>query len=503
MSQSPIISFPEHLRRLAVHYASKVAAQDDLGSLTYGELGEAMEAVAAALVAAGVKKGDRVATAMQPSLAHMVVILGCLARGAIPCPLNTRLTASEFAAYLEPIAPALIIADADNAPAVRGLATPMIELAAANRAGGLSARLVEVWAAKGPVELIAPEDIALIMPTGGTTGTPKGAYYTHGALCLFLGACAWNEGRLTRDTELYFSPFFHVSIVTGWMCTLYVGGSVQLIGAFSAPASLKAIAGGATFLMGAATMFQTLRQHPDFASTDRSKIRFLSVGAMAATPELIDTLLADFPNAQLRHGYGATEYGPVTYIPHEALIAGRRSGVGLVQLGCKFTVVDEALQPLPVGEIGELVVDCSWRASGYWGRPAETAETFTALGVRLGDLGFLDAGGWVTIAGRRKEMIISGGENIFPNEVEAVLSKHPAVREICVYGAKHDHSGERVEAAVVVALGADLSLEQLVAFGREHLGGYKLPKRLRVLETLPLTPNNKPDRRRLTAEAQA
>jgi len=153
--------------------------------------------------------------------------------------------------------------------------------------------------------------------------------------------------------------------------------------------------------------------------------------------------------------------------------------------------------------LGEIVVACAWQVIGYWGREEETAATFTTEGVRLGDLGRIDPDGWITIAGRKKEMIISGGENIFPNEVEAVLSRHPAVQDISIYGVTDDYWGERVEAAVVLKPGADLTQQELADFGRAELGGYKLPKSLRIIEAIPLTPNNKPDRLNLRRQSEA
>ena len=491
------------LAKHAAHYGVKPAAIDQAGELTYAELWAAIGAAAGGFRDAGVRPGDRVCTAMHPSLAHLVLILGCMAAGAVPCPLNIRLTTAEFTRFLEPIAPALIVADPDHRPRIEGLAPKVVVLDAAEAPRPIAERMQPLWSRSPGWAPLAETDLALIIPTGGTTGVPKGAISTHRGIYLWLASCALNGGRTARDVELFFSPFFHISIVTGWMATLFSAGTVRILRAFSVEQSLEAIDRGATFLMGAPTMFTALRRHPDFPHVDRSSVRVIAVGSMAITTAFVEEIIEEYPRARLKHGYGATEFGPVTGMLHEDFLAGRLIGVGRALQGCRIKIMDEALREVPAGEIGELVVSCPWQTIGYWGREEESAATFTAEGVRLGDLGAIDAGGWIEIAGRKKEMIISGGENIFPNEVEAVLSRHPAVRDITVYGVKDDYWGERVEAAVVLQPGAALTQAELAQFGRSELGGYKLPKTMRILEAIPLTPNNKPDRRRLSQEAEA
>lgn len=498
----PLI-FTEQLRKLAVHHGRKEAVIDHGGVLDYQELWSAIEAVAGGLQAAGVRPGDRVATAMAPSAPHLVVILGCMAAGAIATPLNIRLTSAEFRRFLAPIKPVLIICDAEHAEKASDLGAPVQVLADADAQGSIRDRLAGLWSETAPTTVPGELDIALIIPTGGTTGVPKGAMFTHRGIFLWSASCSYNAGRLREDVELFFSAFFHISIITGWMSTLFAAGTTRILRAFSAEEALDAIEQGATFMMGAPTMYTMLQRHPDFGRIDRSRMRFMAIGSTAMTEEFVLQLRSDFPNARLRHSYAATEFGPVSGMLHDDFLAGRLSGVGRALQNCRLTVVDDQLRPLPAGEIGELVVASPWQTVGYWGMPEETAATYTPIGVRLGDLGRIDADGWISIAGRKKEMIISGGENVFPNEVEAVLSRHPAIGDISVYGVKDPHWGERVEAAVTLKPGAALTHADLVAFGRTQLGGYKLPKSMRVVDAIPLTPNNKPDRRRLAQEAEA
>jgi fatty-acyl-CoA synthase len=167
----------------------------------------------------------------------------------------------------------------------------------------------------------------------------------------------------------------------------------------------------------------------------------------------------------------------------------------------QITTVTDAGEPVAAGEPGHVVVRCPWQASGYVGRPEESAAAFTPAGVRLADLGAFDDDGWLTLLGRQSDMVITGGENVFPAEIEAVLVRHPDVAEVVVIGVPDDQWGERVEAAVVARAGASVTTQSLRDFGRRELAAYKLPRSICVLDRIPLTPNHKPDRRALQAAA--
>lgn len=503
MIRSEPLLYTNHLRKYALGIGEKLALCDESGAATYAALWDAVEAAAAALIGLGVAKGDRVATAMTASLPHAVAILGCMAAGAVPCSVNTRLSAAEVATFLQPIAPALILYDEAHAALVASLPYPLCQLGSAHQAGALEERMAPLCHRRGALPELEESDFAIIVPTGGTTGTPKGVANTHRGLFLWLSACCFNASRVAQDVELYASPFFHVTALAGWMTTLFAGGTVRFLRKFSVEASIDAIAEGASVLLGVTSTFLALREHPRFYSIDRTRVRALSIGSMATAPGLIAELRRDFPNARMRHTFGATEFGPVAAITHEDFVMGRLEGVGRPTPGNRIIAVDPDLRPVPPGEVGELVVANPWQMVCYWGRPEETEVTFTPLGVRSGDLGRIDRDGWITIVGRKKDMIVTGGENVFPNEVEAVLRHHPAIRDISVYGAKDRYWGERVEAAIVLQPGARLTAEALSQFGLAGLGGYKLPKRIRIVDEIPLTTNGKPDRLRLRREAKA
>lgn len=492
----------EHLSLLSMAQPNKPALQDDFGMLTYAELDEAIKAFGSALLARGVRSGDRVALAMSPSLAHAVAILGCMASGAIACVVNVRLAQVEIHKYLDRLKPALAIADPIYAEKVQGLVRVEV-IEGINSRMEISRRLHPLWSSERRTTIPSEDDPCLIFPTGGTTGIPKGAVYSQRSIWLQLASSTLNCGRASCDKEVFSSPFFHVGILSGWMSTLFSGGTSRILPGFDVDAVLEAISAGATFMMGGPTTFARLRAHPSFEAIDRSRIQRVRLGTAAADPAFIKTLFEDFPNARLLYVYGTTEFGAVTSIENEDFRSGRFSGVGMARPGAKITVVDQDLQPVPAGVCGELLVDSIWRSGYYWDDPEETAATYLSKGVRIGDMGCLDDNGWLTIKGRKKEIIISGGENVFPSEVEEVIARHTAVDEVVVYGACDAEWGERVEAAVVLRAGQDVDAATILEFARLSIAGYKLPKRVRFVNEIPQTTISKPDRARLRREAEA
>jgi fatty-acyl-CoA synthase len=250
-------------------------------------------------------------------------------------------------------------------------------------------------------------------------------------------------------------------------------------------------------------MFAALRRHPDFQGTRRGGMKALRIGASVIDEALVRRLLEDFPAAAIRTGYGATEFGPATGIEHADLLAGRFAGIGRPHPGVTVRVLRPDGTEAEPGEVGEIVVYAPHQSLGYYARPEETADTFRPEGIRSGDLGWTEEDGWLHISGRSKDMIVTGGENVFPTEVEAVLRRHPAVGDLIVFGVPCAQWGERIEVAVVPTHDREATLEELVSYGRATLAGYKLPKRLHVIDAVPLTANQKPDRRAARQLVQA
>lgn len=495
-------TLPAWLEAVAAHRADRAALTDLGGTVAYRDLAAAVNATAAGLLATGLRPGDLVATAMTPSTAYAVVVLGCLRAGIVVAPLNTRLTTSELRVFLEPLAARAIVADPEHAPLAGTLGPDVIELARANQPAPLAERLAPLRA-DATLPPVAEDAIAIVFPTGGTTGVPKGAYYEHRGVWAWLTSVLLAGPQREDDVDLFMSPFFHVTLGVGLLSRLLGGGSLVIQPRFHPPDVLAAMDAGITRLMGAPTMFAALRREPGFDAAARHRIRGITFGSSPATPSFIAQLVEDYPHAEIRTAYGATEIGPVTGMEHADLMAGRLAGVGRPLPGVRIRVVDDAGRELPRGEVGQLVVQSPWQTAGYYNRPDETAATFRPDGVHIGDLGSLDEDDWLHLAGRAKDLVISGGENVFPLEVENVLLQHPAVEQAIAYGLPDPYWGERLEATVVLRPDATLGLEELRAFARERLAGYKLPRGLRVVERLPVTPNNKPDRAAARRDALA
>ncbi|WP_078873131.1 class I adenylate-forming enzyme family protein [Streptomyces sp. NRRL S-1868] len=499
------LTLPDWLRTTGAqpHGAHRRALRDDSGELTFAGLADAMDTVATGLRDTGLEPGDRVVTAMEPSIPHTVVILGALAAGLVAAPLNARLTGTEARSYLTALRPRLVVADPAHAPLAHETGHRVVELPAAAEPAPVAHRTAPLSGDRRPLPPLAEDDLAVVFATGGTTGTPKGAYHTHRSLWLWLNTCAHGNPRTPADIELFFSPFFHITLGTNLLAPLLAGGEVWIQRRFDAGAALAAIDEGASRLMGAPTMFTALRAHPSFATTRRENVTAIRFGSAPSTDGFVRGLLRDFPWARIRAGFGATEFGSVLGFDHEDLLAGRFTGVGRPLPGARVRILGADGNEVPAGAVGDLVVDCPWRTRGYYGLPEETRETFRADGVHIGDRASRTEDGWVFIAGRKKEMITSGGENVYPREVEEVVLSHPHVADAVVYGLPDERWGERVEVAVVAAGRTTVELAELRAFCRTDLAGYKIPKTLRLLDAIPLTANNKPDRRAVRAAALA
>jgi acyl-CoA synthetase (AMP-forming)/AMP-acid ligase II len=490
-------------RAHAAHRARELAVADDTGEYTFGELWQAAERLAGRLSREGVGPGDSVGIAMEGSAANVTAIIAVLLAGGAAAPLNTALTGAELERYLDILEPAGVVADGRGLSCLPGRARP-IELDTDPAAVRLEDRVGvgERDSACDDGFGRPAESPALLFPTGGTTGLPKAAILSHRATLLWAASMA-GHGRAGSGVELFFLPFFHVGLLTGLLSTLHAGGPAIVQARFDPEKACdRIVRDGATRLQVVPTHIRRLQDASGFERA-RLAIRDVRFGGMASAPDLVDHLLEELPNAHLSTGYGATEFGPVTLVSHADLVAGRRRGVGRPVAGVHITVVSEDGVPVGAGTPGDVVVRCPWQASGYVGRPEESAAAFTPAGVRLADCGRLDDNGWLTLLGRRSDMVITGGENVFPAEIEAVLTAHPDVADIVVIGVPDATWGERIEAAVVPRSGATVTTESLRAFGRDRLAPYKLPRSVRLLDRIPLTPTNKPDRQALQADATA
>lgn len=503
---SPIrLAYVDAIGTHARQTPDQVALIDPYGEYTYGELWCAVGAVAELLRERGTAPGDRVVTALAPGAPYLAALLGIMAAGAVAVPLNTRLTPPEAVAFLTPLRPSRVLVEPSFAEVVAQLDCPRTVLPGTAAEGSLTDRLgvrTTAGALFTPVDT-DPVGPAMIVGTGGTTGEPKGATWSHQGLWLYAGSCQAQMEIRRTDVELYFSPFFHIALATGVLSTLYAGGCGWILPRFDETAVLAALGTGRpTRLFGAPTALLRLLRHPGFSPELTASVRRVLYGSTSSAPDFADLLQVGFPAARLITGYGATEFGAVVRLrswEHEEAGepdgAGER-GLGRAVPGVRIRIVDEAGRDVERGEVGRVLVRAPWQMLGYWGRDGATAFTDPAGDIDSGDLGRLDRHGVLHLAGRAKDMVISGGENVFPIEVENVLTRHPAVGQVAVFGVEDPLWGERVEVAVVPS-GATVDVADLLAYCRERLAGYKVPRCVHIVTELPLTAAMKVDKRRL------
>ncbi|MCP9485363.1 MAG: long-chain fatty acid--CoA ligase [Gaiellaceae bacterium MAG52_C11] len=448
-------------------------AIDFLGAeTTYRELDARSERLAAGLLEAGLVPGDRVATLTGSNPEHVVVFFACAKTGLILLPLNWRLANAELAYQLADAEPALLLASSEHAETAASLH---------QRSAGLEDL---VFQKHKVLPRIGDDDGLLLVYTSGTTGRPKGALLTH-------ANCFWTNLSFDRvaglgdeDVVLQLLPQFHVG---GWnvqpLLAWWKGARVVLEPSFE-PGRALALIGEkrVTTMMGVPATYLFLAQEPGFADADLSSLRRAVVGG-APMPEPLLELWHE-RGVEIVHGYGLTEAAPnVLCLPPED--AARKRGFA----GRPYPHVDVALRDPETGALlegtaeGELIVRGPNVFSGYWRDPEATAAAFADGWLLTGDIAARDEEGDYRIAGRLKDMVISGGENVYPAEVESVLHEHPAVAEAAVVGVPDERWGEACAAFVV--LSTDAGEEELIAFCRERLARFKVPRELRFVEELP------------------
>lgn len=485
------------LRAHARYLRDKPALIDDAGTTTYGELWDTACAIAADLRWRGLQPGEPVALLLPPSSAYVAIVLGVMLAGGVAAPVNTRLSTTEVAEYLARLRPALVWSDAavDAATSAAVIVSDSLDPVTLRRgaAGGTS----EIGAIAEP----GARDGVIAFPTGGTTGLPKAALWSHGGLSAALLSTCMNVRTTRADTELYFSPMYHLTLVTGLFGVLLAGGSARILPSFDAERVTSIVrAGGATRFFATPVVIERILAlaGDTLAAAGLSTVVF---GASRSAHDFAARLQAALPRTALMTGYGATEFGAITRVFPDEILRDN-VGVGRPVAGVQVEVRGPDGAALPRGESGEICARSPMQMLGYIG----AAEASPASGdgwIRSGDVGVLDDQGYVHLRARMSELIKTGGEGVYPVEVERVVVQHPSVFDAVVYGVEDVDWGERVECAVIVAPGAVINADELRRHCAEQLGRYKVPKHFRVVSEFPRTSTLKLDRRALRDAALA
>ena len=472
-------TFAQVLKR-ALSTASEscaVVCHDD--RRTYAELGSRCRRLAGAMRRLGLEPGDRVGVMGLNSDRYLELYLGVPATGLVLVPVNSRLAATEMRAILDDAGVNVLFADADYPGA-----------AAVKRVLTMPGDYEELIASADEVPLgdeAAEGDLAALFYTSGTTGAAKGAMHTHRSLVSsglhFMAT--WPFDRETR--WLVASPMFHTGGVIGTLATVWGGGTHVIMPRFDPDLALDLIEREAvTHTLLVPTMLAAAAHAQLARPRDVSSLRYLSHGASPISVETLKRTREAFPGAELLHVYGTTEATPImTLLPHEERILDtpRVHSCGQPAVGVELRVVDSDRNEVPPGTVGELTARSPSVMAGYWQKPEQTAEVMRGDWYLTGDLGYADEESYIYLVDRVKDMIVSGGENIYSTEVENALSSHPAVEEVAVFGVPDPHWGEAVYAVVVCQ--TDVTVDELMAHCRTRIAGFKVPRHIE-LHTDPL-----------------
>jgi fatty-acyl-CoA synthase len=448
---------------------------------SFGELEERSDRLAAALAARGVGRGDHVAMLQRNGIEFVEAFLGIQKLGACAVPVNFRLSAEEVAYILGDCGAAFAIADPELAPLAGATQTLVVGPEYEEALAGAPAE------PPAAVE-ISGEDLAFLMYTSGTTGRPKGAMLSHQNLVVNTTNWLYEVGARPDDVWLSGLPLFHIGGLNGVLPFLHLGALsvIEPSGGFDPALSIARLAEhDVSMCFFVPTQWGEICSHPEVASVDSDRLRVAMWGASQAPLPTLELLAATFPSVEIVNAFGQTEMSSNTCFLRGEDAIRKMGSVGRSALGVEVRIVDEAGDDVAPGEVGEIVYRGPTVMQGYHGKPEATAEAFAGGWFHSGDLVREDEEGFIYVVDRLKDMLISGGENVYPAEVERTIVTHPTVAEVAVIGVAHPRWVETPVAVVVPAAGTDPSEEELIALCRERLAGYKKPSAVVFVEELP------------------
>jgi len=495
---APDVSLGNWLAQRARRSGHRRALTFEGTTWTYAELQDRIDRLAGGLRAHGVNHGDRVAFLGLNQPAFFETLFAAARLGAIFVPLNFRLTGPELSYIVNDAGVHTIVVDADHRAVIDGIRdelpcrhflsadVPAEGWPAIESVAGHSDAVTDVPA-------VEQDDVALIMYTSGTTGRPKGAMLTHGNLW-------WNNVNglhmldlLEDDVTLVIAPLFHIGgLNVTTLLTWQKGGEVVLHRAFDPGRFLEDVPRyGVTTTFGVPAMLLFISQHPAFEATDLGSLRLIVCGGAPVPEPLMKRY--DGRGIPINQGYGLTETSPfLTFLGSEYGLT-KLGSAGLTPLLTEVRLVDAGGAVIDEPDVkGEVCGKGPNIMKGYWNKPEATRAAIDAEGwFHTGDIGYVDDDGFLYLADRVKDMVITGGENVYPAEVESVLYDHPAVAEVAVIGLPDERWGEMVVAVAALRAEQDVSLEELRAFAADRLARFKLPSRLELVDALPRNPAGK------------
>ena len=500
------LSIASILAESAVRYADRTAVVLGPLRITYAELWDEAKRYAAVLRSKGIGEGDKVALLLPNTHHFPLAYFGVLALGGVAVPVHALLKAEEIEYVLtDSGARALVCAAPLLGEGAKGAELAGVPVLAVMDGGDASVeRLDELAASAKGIEAIVPRDAhdtAVVLYTSGTTGKPKGAEITHLNVTMNVVVSAQHSFDIDEtDVVLGCLPLFHTFGQTCCMNTsFYVGATVVMLPRFNGPAALDLLVDEkCTIFMGVPTMYVGLIEAAKSSEKRPSLKSALSGGA--ALPEAVLEQFNELYDTQVLEGYGLTETSPVATFNQKGFppVPGTvGKSIWGVDVEIARAEVEERIELLPYDELGELVVRGHNVFKGYLNKPEATEAAIIDGWFRTGDLGTKDADGYVRIVDRKKDMVIRGGYNVYPRDVEEVLLRHPAVAQVAVIGLPDPTSGEEI--CAVVVLDGEVSEADLVSWSKQHLAAYKYPRRVFFTDAFPLGPSGKVLKRELVA----
>ena len=483
-------------------------------STDFATLNQRSNQVAHALRAEGLSAGENVAILSQNTDAFFPLIFGCAKAVIALVTVNFRLTAREIQYILSDSNAKLLFVTKDLLENIEGIAG---ELEALDRIVVIDddgPQGLSTWLANQSTEQPAwtppdAEDRAVQMYTSGTTGNPKGVELSHRAMiaAALEGLTVWPAMQTPDSAVLAIMPLFHIAAANLGLAGLFAGARVEIVREATPREIVTLIAErGIRVAPLPVPIIHAIVDLPDIADFDLSGFDTLLIAGSGIAVDLLQRAQAAL-NCGFALSYGMTECcGGVTYLGPDQCTpeAGERlKSAGRVLGACELKIVDENRTTLPHGAVGEIACRTNRIMNGYWGRPDATAEVVDAGWYYSGDAGYLDEDGFLYVVDRIKDMVVSGGENIYPAEIENELMRHPDIKELAVIGIPDEKWGEALLAFVVMEDGADLDSEALIAFCRDSLAGYKIPRRYQAIDALPRNATGKVLKRTLRDQAQA
>jgi fatty-acyl-CoA synthase len=503
---SDLVTFDEFITHWAADRPDRIAMREEDRVFTYAELDERTASIASALLAAGLQKGDRIAWIGKNSDLYFTIFFGAARAGIVMAPIGWRLSPTEWA---------YIVNDTKAKIVFTG---PGFENAAEQLAGKLdhAPRIIGADEARALIDSTpraafapsAPNDAVLQLYTSGTTGNPKGAVLSNRNLFALRKNSADADLAYTKwdddEAVLVAMPCAHIGGTGLGIMALAAGLPGIILAEFNPDGVFDAVEQhGVTRFFIVPAALQMLLMHPRCASVDYSRLKYILYGAAPIPLDLLRQCIRMF-GAEFIQAYGMTETtGTICMLPpedHDPEGNKRMRSAGKALPGVEIKILDADGKEVPTGDVGEVVTRSSNNMLGYWNLPDATAKTMTGDGwIHTGDAGYLDEDGYLFIHDRMKDMIISGGENVYPAEVESAIFGHPAVQEVAVIGIPDQKWGETVKAVVVAKPGMRIEEADIIAWARDRIAAFKAPRSVDVIEALPRNASGKILRKDLRA----